>query len=874
MSDEKLNQPIQQEITDPDEAGRIISLPLVGEIKTSYLNYAMSVIVGRAIPDARDGLKPVQRRVLYAMSELGLKHNTAYKKSARIVGETMGKYHPHGDSAIYDTMVRLAQNWNLRYCLVDGQGNFGSVDGDSAAAMRYTEARLSWPGEIMLANLDEDTVDWAQNFDESLKEPMTLPSILPNLLVNGSTGIAVGMATNMPPHNLNEVTQVLCWLIENNVEPEDADLHKIMEIMPAPDFPTGGEILGRAGIYEAYSTGRGKILIRGKMHTEQSKRSKKTRIIITEIPFNVNKTILLETMVTAVQDKQIEGITEIRDESDRDGLRIVVEVAKDLDPDLIMRKLYKHTQLQTTYGIINLALVNQHSEILPVKNLLGIYLNYRRDVVRRRTEYRLRQAQAREHIIEGLKKALANIEQVIKIIRGTNSAQEAKENLQTQLEFSDVQTQAILDMRLQRLTGLERSRLDDEQNKLLADIESYNHILGDKKTLDGVIHDELIEIASRFGDKRRTEIIDTYEEVPDEAMIAESDIVITLSQDGFIKRQPVEFYKLQAKGGKGRKGANIQEDDSISLVSVTHTHKNIYFFTNRGRVMSVKGYEIPETKSGKGKPVNKTLPLLQENERIVNIAAEDETGCKYLFFITKLGKAKRTSLEEMRSSNRAKKVMNVDEGDEIAQVRLTNGENDLLIMTVKGQALRVSEQEFRAMGRTAGGIKAIRLSGNNDKVLSCDVVDKTRKVLLISEHGLGKRTDFDEFTPHHRGTGGIKIMNLNHKTGKLAACLSVKDNDEMLVITSKGMMIRIDTGSISNLSRTATGSTILRLNEGDTVADCSVIRAPEEDSDDSGVLTFNDIDGMNSDLESESEAETLPLFNDISGDSDNNDENS
>ena len=843
MSDENLNQPIQQEITNPDEAGRIISLPLVGEIKTSYLNYAMSVIVGRALPDARDGLKPVQRRVLYAMSELGLKHNTAYKKSARIVGETMGKYHPHGDSAIYDTMVRLAQNWNLRYCLVDGQGNFGSVDGDSAAAMRYTEARLSWPGEIMLANLDEDTVDWGQNFDESLKEPMTLPSILPNLLVNGSTGIAVGMATNIPPHNLNEVAEVLCWLIENDIEPEDADLREIMKIMPGPDFPTGGEILGRSGIHEAYSTGRGKIIIRGKMHSEQSKRGK-NRIIITEIPFNVNKTMLLEAMVSAVQDKQIEGITEIRDESDRDGLRIVVEIAKDLDADLIIRQLYKHTQLQSTFGVINLALVNQHPEILPIKNLLSIYLNYRRDVVRRRTEFRLRQAQAREHVIEGLKKALENIEEVIKIIRGTNSASEAKESLQSQLEFSDVQAQAILDMRLQRLTGLERSRLDDEQTKILADIESYNHILGDKKTLDNVIHDELKEIASRFGDKRRTVIIDNYEEVSDEDMIQESDIVITLSQDGFIKRQPVEFYKLQAKGGKGRKGANIQDDDSISLVSVTHTHKHIYFFTNMGRVMTVKGYEIPETKSGKGKPVNKTLPLY-ENERIVNIASEDDTGSKYLFFITRLGIAKKVSLDEMRASNRPRKVMNVDEGDEIAQVRLTNGENDLLIVTVKGQALRVSEQEFRQMTRNARGVKAMNLK-NGDKILSCDVVDDSRTVLLISEHGIGKRTDFDSFTPHHRATAGMKIMNLNHKTGKLAGCLSVKDNDEMLIITSKGMMIRLETSSVSKLSRTATGTIILRLNEGDSVADCSLIKAPEEGSEtESENLTFNDPDDFN-----------------------------
>ena len=838
MSDENLNQPIQQEITNPDEAGRIISLPLVGEIKTSYLNYAMSVIVGRALPDARDVLKPVQR----------------------IVGETMGKYHPHGDSAIYDTMVRLAQNWNLRYCLVDGQGNFGSVDGDSAAAMRYTEARLSWPGEIMLANLDEDTVDWGQNFDESLKEPLTLPSILPNLLVNGSTGIAVGMATNMPPHNLNEVAEVLCWLIENNIEPEDADLREIMKIMPGPDFPTGGEILGRAGIHEAYSTGRGKITIRGKMHAEQSKRGK-NRIIITEIPFNVNKTMLLEAMVSAVQDKQIEGITEIRDESDRDGLRIVVEIARDIDSDLIIRQLYKHTQLQATYGVINLALVNQHPEILPIKNLLSIYLNYRRDVVRRRTEFRLRQAQAREHIIEGLKKALENIEQVIKIIRGTNSAGEAKESLQTQLEFSDVQAQAILDMRLQRLTGLERNRLDDEQTKLLGDIESYNHILSDKKTLDNVIRDELREIASRFGDKRRTEIIDNYEEVSDEDMIQESDIVITLSQDGFIKRQPVEFYKLQAKGGKGRKGANIQDDDSISLVSVTHTHKHIYFFTNMGRVMTVKGYEIPETKSGKGKPVNKTLPLY-ENERIVNIASDDDTGSKYLFFITRLGIAKRVSLDEMKASNRPRKAMNIDEGDEIAQVRLTNGENNLLIVTAKGQALRVSEQEFRQMGRTARGVKAINLK-NGDKVLSCDVVDDSRTILLISEHGIGKRTDFEAFTPHHRATAGIKIMNLNHRTGKLAGCLSVKDNDEMLIITSKGMMIRLETNSVSKLSRVATGTIILRLNEGDTVADCSLIKAPEESNEpkSENLIMFNAPEDFN-------EQETI-TFNDYDYDSDN-----
>ncbi|MBQ9419409.1 MAG: DNA topoisomerase 4 subunit A, partial [Synergistaceae bacterium] len=572
-----------------ESEGRILTLPLVGEIKTSYLNYAMSVIVGRALPDARDGLKPVQRRVLYAMSELGLKHNTAYKKSARIVGETMGKYHPHGDSAIYDTMVRLAQNWNLRYPLVDGQGNFGSIDGDSPAAMRYTEARLSWLGELMLSNIDENTIDWGQNFDESLKEPMTLPSIMPNLLVNGSTGIAVGMATNIPPHNLREVVNVLCWLIDNNIEPEQADLKDIMALLPGPDFPTGGEIAGRAGILEAYSTGRGKITVRGKTHVEESKRGRR-QIIITEIPYAINKTLLLENMVTAVQDKIIEGVSEIRDESDRDGLRIVMELQRDADADFITRQLYKRTQLQTTFGVINLALVDKHPVILNINQMLAMYLNYRREVVRRRTEYRLGQAKAREHIIEGLKKALENIEAVIKIIRANNSAPEAKFSLCSELGFSDSQAQAILDMRLQRLTGLERNRLDEEQKKLLADIASYENILADKNVLDGVIKDELTELATRFGDKRRTDLVEELEEIPDEAFIPEEDIVVTLSKDGYIKRLPLDLYKSQARGGKGRKAGNeLREDDSIELLCVTHTHREIFFFTNLGRMISLKG---------------------------------------------------------------------------------------------------------------------------------------------------------------------------------------------------------------------------------------------------------------------------------------------
>ncbi len=827
MPDEITNSNIQNEDSKNQNSEKILNLPLVGEIKTSYLNYAMSVIIGRALPDARDGLKPVQRRVLYAMSELGLKHNTAYKKSARIVGETMGKYHPHGDSAIYDTMVRLAQNWNLRYTLVDGQGNFGSIDGDSPAAMRYTEARLSRAGELMLANLDENTVEWGQNFDESLKEPLTLPSVMPNLLVNGSTGIAVGMATNMPPHNLREVSEVLCWLIDNGIEPEDANLADIMKIMPGPDFPTGGEILGRSGILEAYSTGRGKITVRGKLHVEESKRGRQS-IIITEIPYNVNKTMLLEAMVQAVQDKDIEGVHEMRDESDRDGLRIVIELSRDADSDLITRQLYKHTSLQSTFGVINLALVDKHPKILGIRELLSIFLNYRRDVVRRRTEYRLKQAKAREHVIEGLKKALTHIEQVIRTIRSTNNAAEAKASLQSVLEFSEVQAQAILDMRLQRLTGLERSRLDEEQSKLLADISSYTHILEDRKALDGVIRSELADISERFGDDRRTAITEAEAtEAELSELIPEEDIVITLSKDGMIKRQPLEFYRLQATGGKGRKGANIHEDDSIEILCVTNTHRDIFFFTNTGRIMAVKGFEIPETKSGKGKPVGRYLSLA-DNERVVNIAGDGAKDFKYAFFVTRKGIAKKISFEELKYTNRAKRIMKLDAGDEIAQVRLTTGSNDIIMVTRNGLALRISESEFRPLSRTARGSTAIRLK-NDDRVISCDVVDDSRTILVISQYGIGKRVEFASFMPHHRATSGICLMELTEKTGKLSVSLSVKSKDEIIAISSKGRMIRMPVEGIAVMKRHSVGNIILRLDEGDTVADSSIIRSDDDE---------------------------------------------
>ena len=809
------------------DGGRLIKLPLVGEIKESFLNYAMSVIVDRALPDIRDGLKPVQRRVLFAMSELGLKHNTGYKKSARIVGETMGKYHPHGDSSIYDTMVRLAQDWNLRYKLVDGQGNFGSIDGDSPAAMRYTEARLHRLGELMLEDLDEDTVDWGPNFDESLKEPLSLPSILPNLLVNGSTGIAVGMATNMPPHNLKEIVDVLCWLLKEHIDPEQANLSDIMRRLPGPDFPTGGQIMSRAGIIEAYKTGRGKIIIRGKMHTEEGKRGR-TSIIITEIPYAVNKSLLIESMVNAVNNKEIDGISELRDESDRDGMRIVLDLTRDADPELIMRQLYKKTALQSTFGVINIALVDKRPQILPLAAILKAFIEYRREVVRRRTNFRLKQASAREHIVTGLIKALDNIDNIIDFIRAAKTAQEARDNL-VKNNFSDLQAQAILDMRLQRLTGLERDKLSEEKANLLLSIANFNNILNNPDVLDGVIHDELKDLGARFGDERRTEIIDFYEEIADEDMIPNIDIVVTLSRDGFLKRQDLASYALQGRGGKGRKGASVQAEDAIAAVCVANTINDLYFFTNKGRVMTLKGYVIPETRTGKGKQIARLLPL-EEGEYVVTFAAGVASGWKYAFFITKNAIAKRITFKDLTENNRPKKVIVLDEGDEIAQICLTGGEDDLLLVTEQAKALRVSEKEFRPMQRTARGVIAMNL-GVDDRVLSCNVVKPDEHILLLSERGLGKRTRFDEFTVHHRASGGIMAMNLSQRTGRLVGCNAVKDSDEIIAITARGRMIRLAVSDTPLVSRTAMGNILVRPGEDDSIVDCSIVRIDDEVSE-------------------------------------------
>jgi DNA gyrase subunit A len=803
---------------------RILPLPIEEEIKHSYLDYAMSVIVGRAIPDARDGLKPVQRRILYAMLELGLRHNQSFKKSARVVGETMGKYHPHGDAAIYATMARMAQDFSMRYPLVEGQGNFGSIDGDMPAAMRYTEARLHSIGEDMLLDIDEETVNWGPNFDESLEEPLLLPSLIPNLLVNGSSGIAVGMASNIPPHNLGEIIDGCCALLNN----PDIELGELMGFIPGPDFPTGGIILGRDGIAEAYMTGRGKVVIRGKTTTEEIKRGK-SAVIITEIPYMVNKLNLIETIAKCAQNGMIDGITDMRDESDREGMRIVIELHKDADPNLVLRQLYNRTQLQSTFGVINLALVNGRPVEMGLKRLIGVFIGHRRDVVRRRTEYRLRKAEERAHILEGLIRALDLIDEVIGIIRASKDVPTARNGLVGALGFSEAQAQAILDMRLQRLTGLERIKLEEELAALLADIERYRTILGNPAVLDAVINDELLNVKKSYADKRRTEIQDSVEEVGAEDLIPEAEIVVVLSRDGYIRRMPLQDYKLQARGGKGVKGATPKPEDEISLIKVTTTHNTLCLFTTRGRIFGIRALALPEPKTGKGKLIS-SLVSLEQDEKVVALRDMNHGKAKYIFFVTKNGVAKRLPIEELDALTKAgRRVLGMRDDDAIARVRITNGNDELLLTTAMGQTLRVGENEFRPQGRAAHGVRGIKLS-DGDYVVGCDVIIPGRQLLIVSERGIGKRTPYDEFTAHHRGTGGVRAIRLSSRTGNLIGAWGVAEDDELVVISGRGRVVRIEASEISSLSRAATGYTMVKLDDGDILADISIIKSDPETS--------------------------------------------
>lgn len=805
------------------DMNKIVSLPLEEEIKTSYLNYAMSVIVGRALPNAKDGLKPVQRRILYDMLELGIRHNQPTRKSARIVGDTMGKYHPHGDSSIYEAMARLSQDFNMRYPLVEGQGNFGSIDGDPPAAMRYTEARLHALGEEMLTNINEETVDWMPNFDESLMEPVILPCVIPNLLINGSTGIAVGMATNIPPHNLGEAVDACCAVLEN----PQIELGDLMNIIPGPDFPTGGIILGREGIVDAYRTGRGRIVVRGKVDIEEVRKGRSS-IVITEIPYMVNKTNFIETIAKAVQTGMIDGISDLRDESDKEGMRIVIEIQRDADVNLVLRQLYNRTQLQSTFGVINLAVLDGETKEFSLKEMIQVFLDHRRTVVRRRTEFRLRKAEERAHILEGLLRALEVIDQVIKIIRASADAATARNKLIEALEFTEIQAQAILDMRLQRLTGLERSKLDNELKQLLMDIERYNSILNSIVILDSVIKEELLEIRRKYADERRTEIEDYVGEVADEDLIPEEDIVVALSHDGYIRRMLLQDYRVQSRGGKGVKGATPKAEDEISLLTVTNTHRTLFLFTSKGRVFGIKGFTIPQTRSGKGKLIG-TIITLEKDEKVVAIKDSKLDGVRFVFFVTRNGTAKRLPVEELEGLTRAgRRVLGLVGDDVISCVRVTSGSDELIFSTAKGQTLRVTEEEFRPLGRQAQGVRGIRLA-EGDSVVGCDIVTEDKMVLFMSEFGIGKRTPYSEFTRRHRAGYGVRAMKLTPKTGDMLGAWGVAEDEEIVVISSKGRMVRINVGEVSSLSRTATGYTIVRLDAGDTVADVSIVRNADEE---------------------------------------------
>jgi len=677
----------------------------------------------------------------------------------------------------------------------------------------------------MLADIDEETVDWGPNFDESLKEPLTLPTRVPNLLVNGSTGIAVGMATNMPPHNPGEVIDALCVLLEN----PDARLDELMAAMPGPDFPTGAIILGREGILDAYRTGRGKLIVRGRAHVEEGRKGKSS-IVITEIPYMVNKTNLLETIAKGVQNKTIDGITDLRDESDRRGLRVVMELSRDANPDVIKRQLFRRTQLQSTFGVINLALVDGQPKELSLHSMLQIFLDYRRDVIRRRTEFRLKKAEERAHIVEGLIRAIDMIDAVIALIRASRDPSAAKAGLVGELGFTGAQAQAILDMRLQRLTNLEKNKLEDEFAQLLADIEKFRSILGNPATLDIVVREELLEVRASFADDRRTTIVDAVDEVSFEDLIPEEEIVVVLSRDGYLRRMPLELYRLQGRGGKGVKGATPKVGDEAAIIAVSTTHRDIFLFTTRGRVFAVKGHVIPEPKTGKGRLASQFISL-EDGESVVGMRDSHLHGAKFVFFITAGGVAKRLPSGELANLTRAgRRVLTVDDGDEIARVRFSTGSDDILICTSKGQALRVSESEFRPMGRQARGVRGIRLSAG-DRVVGCDIVKPGHQMLLVSELGVGKRTSYDEFMSHHRGSSGCKAMKISPKTGNLVGSWGLMPDDQVIVMTNRGRVIRLGVGNISLLGRTATGYRVIKVASGDEVADISVIRANEEEGE-------------------------------------------
>ncbi len=800
------------------------------EMKRSYMDYAMSVIIGRALPDVRDGLKPAHRRVLYGMRTMGLASNRAYRKCAKIVGEVMGNYHPHGDAAIYDTLVRLAQDFNMRSPLVDGQGNFGSMDGDPPAAMRYTEARLKPLAEEMMAALDKETVDFVPNYDETTEEPSVLPAPFPNLLVNGSVGIAVGMATNIPPHNLREVVDGAIWLIEHSADTPEGKLKGLLRIIPGPDFPTGALIVGRSGIVQAYRTGRGSITIRAKASVEESAKGDRSSIVVTEVPYQVNKAKLVEKIAELVRDKTIEGVADLRDESDRDGLRIVIELKRGELADVVLNNLYKHTPLQVNFGVIVLAIVGGRPRCLSLVEALEHFVEFRREVVRRRTEFDLRKAEARAHILEGLKIALDHLDAVIALIRAAKSPAEARDGLMIEFGLSQIQAQAILDMQLQRLTGLERQKILDELTEVLAQIEKLLAILGSENLLTRIVVDELRAVKERFGDARRTEIVEEEGEFRIEDLIADEDMAITVSNTGYIKRTAVSSYRTQRRGGLGRKGMSMREEDFVSHLFVASTHAYILIFSDKGRVYWLKVYEIPDVgPDGKGKAIVNLVSMLPDEKIAALLAVREFEEGRFVVMGTRRGVVKKTDLTAFRNPRTAGIIaMGVEDGDSVIAVQLSDGHGEVFIGTRDGMAIRFPEEDVRPTGRGTFGVRGITLR-EGDSVVAMEVVTPGGTVLTVSENGFGKRTDLDEYRVQSRGGLGIINIHTTDRNGKVVGIAYVRDEDELMLITQQGKILRTGARDVRTIGRATQGVRLIGVEDDDRVVSIARLAEREED---------------------------------------------
>jgi DNA gyrase subunit A len=818
------------------EDEKIIRINIEEQMKSAYIDYSMSVIVSRALPDVRDGFKPVHRRVLYGMNELGMFSNRPYKKSARIVGEVLGKYHPHGDSSVYFAMVRMAQYWSLRYPMIDGQGNFGSVDGDSPAAMRYTEARMAKIAELTLADLDKNTVDFQPNFDESLSEPTVLPTRIPQLLINGTSGIAVGMATNMPPHNLTDTINAIVAYIDNN----DIEIEELIKIIIAPDFPLGGIIYGYQGVKDAYETGRGRIVLRGKAHIENE--GGREKIVVTEIPYLVNRAEMIQKTADLVNEKKIEGISNVNDESDREGMRVVYDLKRDAMSNVVLNKLYKYTPLQTSFSVNNIALVHGRPKILNLKDLIRHFVDHRHEVVTRRTQYELEQAEKRAHILEGLIIASDNIDEVIAIIRGSATPDEAREKLMERFELSEIQARAIVEMRLRQLTGLEQDKLRKEYEEIMAQIEYYKKILSDISLRMEIIKEELVEIRDKFGDERKSEVVPNAEEFNPEDFYADEDMVITISHLGYIKRTPLTEFRTQGRGGVGSKGSTTRDEDFLEHIFIASMHNTVLLFTEKGKCYWLKVYEIPEgTRASKGRAIQNILNIEPDDKvltfiKVKTLSDQEFINNNYIILATKKGIIKKTSLEAYsRPRQNGVNAITIKEGDQLLEARLTNGRSEVMIAVRSGKAIRFNEEIVRAIGRTASGVRGITLGHAEDEVIGMVCVqDDNEDILVISENGYGKRSKIDDYRITNRGGKGVKTINITEKTGDLIAIKSVSNDNDLMIITENGITIRLNVESISVLGRATQGVKVINLKEDDSIASVARVNVEsvEEDSSD------------------------------------------